>query len=170
MAKRGRKPTPNLVKLMDNNPGKRPIPEVFELSTEPLGLAPDGTPDPERDIWNTIRRECPWLRRADRLLVQDFCRSWILKRAAEVRLTQLLQHSVRLTGVQLDPDEHAVPIALSEGDDKMLNTLNRMVSTYRHACQTIMSEIGLTPTSRTSLAAILDRGETEGQGRGFLTA
>jgi len=135
MAKRGPKPKPNVIKLADGNPGRRPLgPE--DPCVDPLGLAPQGMQQSERDVWNIVRRECPWLKRADRLLVQDFCRVWVIKRGAETRLIALM---------------------IASTDHQMISALERTAVRFGERSTKIMGELGLTPTTRATLSALLEK-------------
>ena len=67
----GRPPKLTVVKKTTGNPGKRPLTEAKPLSEKALGYAPQGTPEPERVIWNRVKRQCPWLKAADAMLVKE---------------------------------------------------------------------------------------------------
>jgi len=133
MGKRGPKPKPNVVKLVDGNPGRRPLgPE--DPSKDPLGLAPQNMQDSEREIWNFVRRECLWLKRADRLLIQDFCRSWVIKRALESRLSAL---------------------TVAGGATREIKEVGGEARGWGERCDWYMMTIGLTPRERAELSDLL---------------
>lgn len=165
----GRPPKLSIVKKTQGNPGKRPLNETEKLTTKKLGYAPQGTPEPERKIWNKVKGQCPWLTAADAMLVQDFCELWILKETARRRLMQLMLNSVRLTRVQLaDPDRQDAVIAASAEDDKMIGQLQRTQNAASVQCRHIMVELGMTPLAREDLAKLLGNEQPQGKAGKYL--
>ena len=123
---RGRKPKPRVLKLLEGNPGKRPLPPP-DPSDRLLGRAPQGLTEGERETWRRVARECPWLRRADRALVELFCRSWLQLTVADRRL---------------------VTLVVEGGDLQMMAGLQKMVDHARASCLRMLAEMGATAASR----------------------
>ena len=123
---RGRKPKPRVLKLLEGNPGKRPLPPP-DPSDRLLGRAPHGLTEGERETWRRVARECPWLRRADRALVELFCRSWLQLTVADRRL---------------------VTLVVEGGDLQMIAGLQKMVDHARASCLRMLAEMGATAASR----------------------
>ena len=123
---RGRKPKLRVVRELEGNPGKRPLPPK-DPSEQTLGRAPHGLTEGERETWRRVARECPWLRRADRALVELFCRSWLQLTVADRRL---------------------VTLVMQEGDLQTLAGLQKMADHARAACLRMLAEMGATAASR----------------------
>ena len=123
---RGRKPKLRVVRELEGNPGKRPLPPK-DPSDQALGRAPQGLTEGERATWRRVARDCPWLRRADRALVELFCRSWLQLTVADRRL---------------------VTLVMQEGDLQTLAGLQKMVDHARAACLRMLAEMGATAASR----------------------
>ena len=123
---RGRKPKPAELRIVEGNPGRRPLP-VKDPSEQPLGTAPSELHEIERAAWRRVRRECPWLKRADRMLVEMFCRSWMQMVTADRRLVDAVN---------------------SGGDESEMRPLQRMLEQARTACLRMMAEMGATASSR----------------------
>ena len=123
---RGRKPKPRVVKLLEGNPGKRPLPPP-DPSDQALGRSPPGLTEQERATWRRMARDCPWLRRADRTLVELFCRSWMQLTVADRRLVKLV---------------------VEGGDLQTIAGLQKMVDHARASCLRMLAEMGATAASR----------------------
>ena len=168
----GRPPKLEVVKATQGNPGKRPLTKKKELTDKALGYAPQGTPEPERVIWNRVKRQCPWLKAADAMLVKDFCELWILKDTARRRLMQLMLNSVRLTRIETDvedPERRMALVAAAAEDDKMIGQLQRTQSAASNQCRAIMVELGMTPLSREELERLLGtKGKPESKASKYL--
>ena len=128
---RGRKPKLRVVRELEGNPGKRPLPPK-DPSDQALGRAPQGLTSEERETWRRVARECPWLRRADRALVELFSRSWLQLTVADRRL---------------------VTLVVKGGDLHALDGLQRMVNQARASCLRMLAEMGATATSRARVGA-----------------
>ena len=135
---RGAKPKPLELKVVDGNPGRRPLPGP-DPSVNPLGYAPRGFTKEQRRAWNQVRRECSWLREADRMLVESFCRAW----------EQMVVVGPELTAA-----------VLAEADPRRITALQRVVDRARDACLRMMAEMGATATSR---ARVRKQGEKPGK-------
>ena len=136
---RGRKPKLRVVRELEGNPGKRPLPPP-DPSEQPLGREPQGLTDGERATWRKVARECPWLRRADRVLVELFCRSWLQLTVADRRLVKLVAEG---------------------GDLQMIAALQKMVDHARASCLRMLAEMGATAASR---ARVLGAGVSSSKG------
>ncbi len=122
---RGRKPKLRVVRELEGNPGKRPLPPQ-DPSDQALGRVPQGLTEGERATWRRVARECPWLRRADRALVELFCRTWLQLTVADRRLVKLV----------------------AEGGGGPLADLEKLVSHARASCLRMLAEMGATAASR----------------------
>ena len=130
---RGRKPKPFDVRVVDGTRRKRPKQEP-DPAKGPLGYAPTGMTKIERGAWNMVRRECPWLRRADRTLIQIFCRSWYAMVLVDRRQARLI-------------------LSNQHPDMKEIAVYQRVIEQNRAACLRMMAEMGATPTSRARVSA-----------------
>ena len=136
----GRKPTPHALRVLEGNPQRRPMSEP-DPSKDPLGTAARSLNRAEQSIWRKVRDECPWLKRADRFLVEAFARSWYQMVVADRKLVDLV---IGATG---DPEG-------AEGDTRLMTILQRMLDHARNSCLRMMAEMGMTATSR---GRVLDR-------------
>jgi P27 family predicted phage terminase small subunit len=131
---RGRKPKPSLIKLLDGNPGKRPVNE-----REPAPIP--GTPDPPE--WLDAEAKAEWARvvldlqamgllsRADRPAIAAYCTVWSRWVEAEAM--------VKKFGSIVKSPEKGFPMKspyLSIADQAM------------EAMRKYLVEFGLTPSSR----------------------
>ena len=135
---RGRKLTPHALRVLEGNPQRRPLPPP-DPSKKELGTAVRSLNPPEQSIWRKVREECPWLKRADRFLVEAFARSWYQMVVADRKLIKLLQ----------DGDD---------ADPKTLTVTLQILDRARKACAQMMAEMGMTATSR---ARVLHKGSDE---------
>ena len=102
-------------------------------SKDPLGTAARNLNRAEQSIWRKVRQECPWLKRADRFLVEAFARSWYQMVVADRKLVDL--------------------VIGDTGDPHLMTILQRMLDHARNSCLRMMAEMGMTATSR---ARVLD--------------
>ena len=124
---RGRKPKPRALRAVEGNAGRRPLPPP-DPSTEPLGPAPKGLGTEGSQEWRRVGKECPWLRRGDRRLVELYCRSYRQVVLADRRLAKLLVED--------------------DGDLSRMLVLQRTCHHARTACLRMLAEMGATATSR----------------------
>ena len=117
---------PRALRLLEGNPGRRPLPPP-DPSTAPLGFPPPRFAGVRRLAWLRVKRECPWLRRGDRMLVETFCRSWVLMVTADDKL--------------LDAVERGAP-------EKETRHLQSIVDKSRAACLLMFGKMGATAESR----------------------
>lgn len=78
MAVRGRKPKPSHLRLLEGNPGHRPINDGEPVPVGALGAAPDELTGKARERWREINDGCPWLSVADRDAVRAYCVAFAL--------------------------------------------------------------------------------------------
>lgn len=131
---RGRKPKPTVLKLLQGNPGKRPLNE-----REPGALAgapqpPDGLDDEALLEWNRIipeLREMGVLSRADRPALAAYCTAWSRWRNAEAL--------VKKHGPIVKSPDKGFPMK-----SPYLTIADQAVETMRK----FLIEFGLTPSSR----------------------
>ena len=131
---RGRKPKPTFLKLLQGNPGKRPIndrePGALAGTPEP----PDGLDDEALLEWNRIvpeLRAMGVLSRADRPALAAYCTAWSRWRNAEAQ--------VRKHGPIVKSPDKGFPMKspyLTIADQSM------------EAMRKFLVEFGLTPSSR----------------------
>ena len=83
----GRKSKPNIVKLLENNPGGRPLPEEIKLEGE-AGSAPEWFNEDQREAWDDITAAAPpdLLKAADRNLLVIYCQAVGEHKEASLRL------------------------------------------------------------------------------------
>ena len=116
-------------------------------SKDPLGPATRNLNRAEQSIWRKVREECPWLKRADRFLVEAFARSWYQMVVADRKLVDLV------IGAEADPEDAEGDSEGAEGDTRLMTILQRMLDHARNSCLRMMAEMGMTATSR---ARVLD--------------
>ena len=141
---RGRKPKLRVVRELEGNPGKRPLPPK-DPSDQALGRAPQGLTEGERATWRRVARDCPWLRRADRVLVELFCRTWLQLTVADRRLVKLV----------------------AEGGGGPLADLEKLVSHARASCLRMLAEMGATAASRARVVGEGDDGARDDLARKY---
>lgn len=142
MQKPGRKPKPSALKLIDGNPGNRPI---SEHEPKPAKLyhpePPDSFTDLEKAKWREITDKlarCRVLTELDLDALEIYCREWVNLQEAISDINQrgkLLQ--MPTGGVMWNPSW----------------------AQYKHSqsvCRSIMAEFGMTPSTRTGIVASAD--------------
>jgi len=142
VAKTGRKAKPTALKLIQGNPGNRPINKkepmpVRTYNPEP----PEILNELEAAKWTELARklaDCRVLTELDLDALEMYCREWVAMHQALNDLNargKLLQ--TRSGGVMWNPNW----------------------TQYKHSqsvCRSIMSEFGMTPSTRTSVVAVAD--------------
>ena len=134
---RGRKPKPTALKLIEGNPGRRPINDCeprppADPPSCPAHLAPSAKAE-----WKRLARDlsgCGLLTKADRAALAVYCQSWGRWVEAEKKLTETPTLLKTPSGyVQVSP---------------WLTIANR----ERELMVRYMAELGLTPSSRTRIS------------------
>lgn len=140
MAKTGRKNKPSALKLVQGNPGNRPI---NEDEPEPLLVyepePPETFNEMERAKWiDTARKlaECRVLTELDLDALEIYVRNWVSMHEAIA-----------------DINERGKLLQMPRGGVMW----NPQWSQYKHSesvCRSIMAEFGMTPSTRTSVVAV----------------
>lgn len=75
MATRGRKPTPNVIKLVTGNPGRRPISEPSNLAPAPDGplKKPPKISPRASELWDEVVERAWWLKPIDAYALHLWC-------------------------------------------------------------------------------------------------
>lgn len=142
MAKAGRKNKPTALKLIDGNPGKRPI-----SPDEPM---PPKVYDPDPPRYLTRKEKAKWRKVARRLAesrilteldldaLEIYCREWCNMQDA---IAEIAESGKLLT---------------TEKGGKMYNPAWPQLKHSQSVCRSLMAEFGMTPSSRTGVAATAD--------------
>jgi P27 family predicted phage terminase small subunit len=140
MGMRGRKPTPTVLKLLNGNPGKRPInanepiPEPLPTDCPPELTASDAIKEWHERIVPAITRN--QITSADRVFAIAHCELWATWRS------QLA-----------DAARHAHVIASGKSGHPMPNPARGMANKTFLILAKVDAELGLTPTSRSRVHA-----------------
>lgn len=142
MAKAGRKAKPTALKLVQGNPGKRPLNKDEPQPTRVYApQPPDSLNELEAAKWTDTARklaECRVLTELDLDALEIYCRNWVAMHEAIADLNERGKLLRTATGAPM---------------------WNPSWSQYKHSeqvCRSIMSEFGMTPSSRTSVVAVGD--------------
>jgi P27 family predicted phage terminase small subunit len=148
--KRGPKPKPYLVKLMEGNRGRRKLTRGIEVPATrfdpPLPLSGLALRE-----WKRILACAPWLRETESAAIADRCLCFQRVQEAEA--------DVRKTGFV---------VRQRRGD--VTNPFVRVAKAYRDALNRWDAELGLTPSSRASIGPIDHRGQPGRAGAGPVRA
>lgn len=107
MATRGRKPKPTHLRVIEGNPGKRPINKNEPKPTGSLGAPDDDLPEMAKVKWREIEDTCPWITAADRDCVRAYVLAFHYHRiAAEHCNAGLLVRNPRTGDVTRNPALH----------------------------------------------------------------
>jgi P27 family predicted phage terminase small subunit len=134
---RGRKPKPTLLKVLDGNPGKRPLNDSEPVAPAGDPECPDWLDDEAKAEWHRIipdLREMGLLSRADRPALAAYCTAWSRWVHAE--------EQVRKFGPIVKSPEKQFPMKSPYlcVADQALEIMRKM-----------MVEFGLTPSSRSRI-------------------
>ncbi len=134
---RGRKPKPTALKKLAGNPGKRPL-----NAAEPK--PPPEAPDPPRHLNDEARAEWQWLcatlhqlkllAKSDKAIMTLYCETW----AEYVR-------------VRKDVEEYGFVMISPKTGSPFVNPLANVEASLKKQLLQYLSELGLSPTSRTRL-------------------
>lgn len=132
----GRKPKPNVLKVINNNPGGRPLPEELEIEGE-LGGAPDWFSEEELLAWNNILEAAPpgLLTSVDHNLLVIYCQACAEHKEASLMLKSEGYVVESLTGAK---KKNEWVVVKNRAAEIMLKT---------------GSEMGFTPASRSKVSA-----------------
>lgn len=134
---RGRKPKPTSLKVLDGNPGKRPLNDREPEAPQGMPESPDWLDDEAKAEWDRIvpdLREMGLLSRVDRPALAAYCTAWSRWVHAE--------EQVRKLGPIVKSPEKGFPMKspfLTVADQAM------------EAMRKFMVEFGLTPSSRSRI-------------------
>ena len=129
----GRKPKPRELRLVEGNPGKRPLPPP-DPSQHPLGRVPPGLSEQHRKLWNRVKRELPWLKRGDRLVVELLVRTLVQLHVSDAAFFKALRGS----------DDAGPDLSAAE-------FYRRAINNARNDARKLLSEVGGTAAVRTRL-------------------
>src|SRR5262249_21033382 len=143
----GPPPTPNVIKLLKGNPGRRPIrPEPEPTRSPEVPEPPAFLAGYACDEWFRV---APELHRLGLLTAIDvaplaaYCQSYARWRIAEETLARMAEH---------DPATRALLVKNADGNPAR-NPLVKIASSAADAMLRFASEFGLTPVARARLAA-----------------
>ncbi len=134
---RGRKPKPTLLKVLDGNPGKRPIDNSEPHPSEGVPDRPDWLDTEARAEWNRVTVELTdmgMLTLADRAALAAYCTAWSRWVEAEAM--------VKKFGTIVKSPERGFPMK-----SPYLSIADQALETMRK----LMVEFGLTPSSRSRI-------------------
>lgn len=149
MAKTGRPRVPTHLKLLRNNPGRRPIKMDAEPQPEKgAPYCPRGIKGDKRKTWNWVRKILDDMgigTRADLLIIEGLSNQIMTFREAQPMLD-----SLPATELLLKSEKTGVPYQ---------NPLIWIRNVAWKNIQSILSEIGFTPAARTRIRVRLDDGD-----------
>ena len=134
---RGRKPKPTVLKLLEGNPGKRPLNEHEPPAPEGMPDCPDYLDDTARAEWDRtaqVLMEMGLLSRADRTALAAYCTAYSRWVKAE--------EQVRKYGAIVKSPEKGFPMK-----SPYLTVADQALETMRK----LMVAFGLTPSSRSRI-------------------
>jgi P27 family predicted phage terminase small subunit len=134
---RGRKPKPTYLKVLDGNPGKRPLNDREPVPTQGVPPRPEWLDEEARTEWERIVPELAamgLMARADRAALAAYCTAWSRWVAAEAQ--------VRKYGTIVKSPEKGFPMK-----SPYLCVADQALETMRK----LMVEFGLTPSSRSRI-------------------
>jgi len=139
--KSGRPIKPGPLRVLEGNPGKRPLPRPHPLdASEGLPRCPQWLTTEQRRIWrDTVREIRVVLRPADREILAAWC--------VQVSLLRKCAEAVNAGGVLLRGRNASGPALVRNPASSLLNQHTRLVAQ-------LGAELALTPASRASLTGI----------------
>lgn len=132
---RGRPPKPTTLKVMEGNPGKRPLPKDEPQPKSGLPKAPRTLGKVGRDAWRRIGAELVAMgvmTEADRFALEALCLAWQRWREAEAMIDEF--------GALVRHPKTGLPVR---------NPALEVAGTERATVLRLLSEFGLTPAART---------------------
>jgi len=157
MAKRGQKPKPTQLRMLEGNPGKRPLPKREPVVQASLPGAPDHLSAEAREEWDRVAVELHnigVLSEFDRAALAAYCQAYGRWVQAERKLTEL--------GVS-DPVWSGLLVTRLNG----AATQSPLVSIANKAMHEMMRfavELGMTPSSRTRVERVKKVGSSKWDG------
>lgn len=145
---RGRKPKPTHLKLIEGNPGRRPLPKSEPKPAGDLTAAPDYFDDDQRATWDHAIANAPLglLKQLDR----DTLAVWVVARVMHAKAVQLQR--------KLDATS-ALPMLTRTRDGNVVQSpylpiINKQAALMLKAA----AELGFTPSSRSRVSLDNDPG------------
>lgn len=165
MAKRGRKPKPTAIRLLEGNPGKRPIPvgepQCEYLPTKPHSIGADVLASAEWD--RIISVSPPTLYTAmDETMIGNYCLAWSMLVKA--------QNHIESDGVQTVIYKVHKDTGEMYAVDVVVNPAVRIWKAASETLVKLADRLGFTPSARVSLKLNTSREPTLGAGFGDLIA
>lgn len=166
MGLRGPPPKPNVVKLFEGNPGRRPInlsdginPDVV-VPDAPAWLCRDGLKE-----WKRISVELEsigLISRLDRAALALYCQTWgqlcLLERAFAAQQKSTVEKG-REAGMDLDVAAMRTFFAATPSGFVRQAPLYRQIGELREQCNRYLAAFGLSPTARMRVKASAGQGE-----------
>jgi P27 family predicted phage terminase small subunit len=152
---RGRKPKPTMLKVLDGNPGRRPLNEREPAAPQGVPACPDWLSDEAKAEWKRVIPELQMmglLSTADRAALAAYCTAWARWVEAEAM--------VRKFGPIVKSPEKGFPMK-----SPYLSIADQALETMRK----LMVEFGLTPSSRSRIK-VPDGGDAADEFDQFLEA
>ena len=137
---KGRKPKPTLLKMLDGNPGKRPLNEREPVCLPGVPLAPEWLDAEAQAEWHRVipdLSEMGVLSRADRPALAAYCTAWSRWVEAEAM--------VKKFGTIVKSPEKGFPMK-----SPYLSIADQALETMRK----LLVEFGLTPSSRSRIRTL----------------
>lgn len=134
---RGRKPKPTILKVLDGNPGKRPLNDREPVPNQGQPECPDWLDEEAKAEWERVVPELEQmglLSPADRAALAAYCTAWSRWKQAE--------EMVRKFGTIVKSPEKGFPMK-----SPYLTVADQALETMRK----LMVEFGLTPSSRSRI-------------------
>lgn len=152
----GRKPTPNHLKLLNGNPGKRPINLDTFSPVAQIPRCPAVIKGESRKEWRRITRELhqySMIAEVDRGLLAMLCTAWGRFVEAELMIVKA-EHAMRASLIaQGKPPDGASGLFVKTPNgfpvqSPWVAVSNKAIETYKSLC----AEFGLSPSARTRVA------------------
>jgi len=136
------------------NPTKRPIPNLPAMEAkfrwnEPLGPPPQHLTPRQREIWNEVRREMPWLAASNGAAVRTFC----LEFSRVLDLEDFFTKRRKQLAAQGKPEAHAM---LNDSETKQHPLMNTLSIWTGHMKRSV-GELGCSPAAQIRIIAVLSK-------------
>lgn len=159
MAKAGRKPKPTHLKLIEGNPGKRPLNKKEPKPKAGAPLAPKWLSAPAREEWDRLvpeleKTDPPLIAKVDLGAFASYCESWAIFIAAS--------QDIKARGFLIEVEKQRFSRAgelLAEWTELVPNASVRIQRDAADKIRQFAAEFGLTPSARTRLGSKDDDGD-----------
>ena len=145
MARPKREPT--ALKLLKNNPGKRPLPKNEPKPKVKIPTAPGHLPGPAKTEWKRVSKELynlGLLSGVDRAALAAYCQCYARWRRAETELNKLEKSSKSI---------HGALVSVTSNGNLIQNPLVGIANTAMKDMIKYAAEFGMTPSARTRIEA-----------------